>query len=42
MENKKLTNEVGAPVSENEHSLTSGPRGACSTSGCLAAGLAHF
>ena len=24
MENKKLTNEVGAPVSENEHSLTSG------------------
>ena len=27
MENKKLTNEVGAPVAENEHSLTAGPRG---------------
>ncbi len=26
-EKKKLTNEVGAPVAENEHSLTSGPRG---------------
>lgn len=24
---KKLTNEVGAPVAENEHSLTAGPRG---------------
>ena len=24
---KKLTNEVGAPVSDNEHSLTAGPRG---------------
>lgn len=27
MDNKKLTNEVGAPVAENEHSLTAGPRG---------------
>ena len=27
MENKKLTNEAGAPVAENEHSLTAGPRG---------------
>ncbi len=27
MEKKKLTNEVGAPVAENEHSLTAGPRG---------------
>ena len=27
-ENKwKLTNEAGAPVAENEHSLTAGPRG---------------
>lgn len=25
--NKKLTNEVGAPVSDNQHSLTAGPRG---------------
>ncbi len=25
--NKKLTNEVGAPVAQNEHSLTAGPRG---------------
>ena len=25
MEDKKLTNEVGAPVAENEHSLTAGP-----------------
>lgn len=25
-EHKKLTNEVGAPIAENEHSLTSGPR----------------
>lgn len=23
----KLTNEVGAPVADNEHSLTAGPRG---------------
>lgn len=27
MDSKKLTNEVGAPVAENEHSLTAGPRG---------------
>lgn len=27
MEHKKLTNEVGAPVPENEHSITAGPRG---------------
>ena len=27
MENKRLTNEAGAPVAENEHSLTAGPRG---------------
>lgn len=27
MDHKKLTNEVGAPVPENEHSLTAGPRG---------------
>ena len=27
MEHAKLTNEVGAPVAENEHSLTAGPRG---------------
>ena len=26
-DNKRLTNEVGAPVSDNEHSLTAGPRG---------------
>ena len=26
-EAKKLINEVGAPVAENEHSLTAGPRG---------------
>ena len=26
-ENKKLTNEVGAPVADNEHSITAGPRG---------------
>ena len=27
-ENKwKLTNEAGAPVAENEHSVTAGPRG---------------
>ena len=25
--NKKLTNEVGAPVENNEHSITAGPRG---------------
>ena len=24
---KKLTNEVGAPVENNEHSITAGPRG---------------
>ena len=24
---KKLTNEAGAPVAENEHSMTAGPRG---------------
>ena len=24
---KKLTNEVGAPVPDNEHSITAGPRG---------------
>lgn len=27
MDNKKLTNEVGAPIAENENSLTAGPRG---------------
>lgn len=27
MDEKKLTNEVGAPVSDNQHSLTAGPRG---------------
>lgn len=27
MDNKKLTNEVGAPVENNEHSITAGPRG---------------
>lgn len=27
MDHTKLTNEVGAPVAENEHSLTAGPRG---------------
>ena len=27
MDNKKLTNEVGAPVAENENSLSAGPRG---------------
>lgn len=27
MEHGNLTNEVGAPVAENEHSLTAGPRG---------------
>lgn len=27
MENRKLTNEVGAPVENNEHSITAGPRG---------------
>ena len=26
-EYKKLTNEVGAPVADNEHSITAGPRG---------------
>ena len=26
-ENKKLTNEVGAPVADNENSITAGPRG---------------
>ncbi|MEG0823720.1 MAG: catalase [Erysipelotrichaceae bacterium] len=27
MNNKKLTNEVGAPIAENEHSITAGERG---------------
>lgn len=27
MDNKKLTNEVGAPVPDNENSITAGPRG---------------
>jgi catalase len=27
MDYKKLTNELGAPVPENENSLTAGPRG---------------
>ena len=27
MDDKKLTNEAGAPIAENEHSLTAGPRG---------------
>ncbi len=27
MEDRRLTNEVGAPVAENEHSITAGPRG---------------
>ena len=26
-EHKKLTNEVGAPIPDNENSLTAGPRG---------------
>ncbi len=26
-EHKKLTNEVGAPIAENEHSITAGKRG---------------
>ena len=43
MENKKLTNEVGAPVSENEHSLTSGPRGPVALQDVwLLEKLAHF
>ena len=43
MENKKLTNEVGAPVSENEHSLTSGPRGPVALQDIwLLEKLAHF
>ncbi len=24
---KKLTNEVGAPIADNEHAITAGPRG---------------
>lgn len=37
MENKKLTNEAGAPVAENEHSLTAGPvaQSCFRMSGCL-------
>ena len=27
MEKVKLTNEVGAPVADNEHAITAGPRG---------------
>ena len=27
LKSMKLTNEAGAPVAENEHSLTAGPRG---------------
>ena len=43
MENKKLTNEVGAPVAENEHSLTAGPRGPVALQDVwLLEKLAHF
>lgn len=44
MENKhKLTNEVGAPVPDNENSLTAGPRGTVSLSDVwLLEKMAHF
>ena len=43
MENKKLTNEVGAPVAENEHSLTAGERGPVALQDVwLLEKLAHF
>ena len=35
---KKLTNEVGAPVAENEHSLTGGSERPGHDAGCLAPG----
>lgn len=43
MEVKKLTNEVGAPVAENENSLTAGPRGPVAMQDVwLLEKLAHF
>lgn len=43
MDEKKLTNEVGAPVAENEHSLTAGPRGPVALQDVwLLEKLAHF
>lgn len=43
MEHIKLTNEVGAPVAENEHSLTAGPRGPVAMQDVwLLEKLAHF
>ncbi|MEG1804937.1 MAG: catalase [Clostridia bacterium] len=42
MEIKKLTNEVGAPVGENENSLTAGPRGPVVTDVWMMEKQAHF
>ena len=43
MDNKKLTNEVGAPIAENENSLTAGPRGPVALQDVwLLEKLAHF
>ncbi|MEG1849869.1 MAG: catalase, partial [Oscillospiraceae bacterium] len=43
MEHQKLTNEVGAPVAENENSLTFGPRGPVAMQDVwLMEKLAHF
>lgn len=40
---KKLTNEAGAPISENEHSITAGPRGPVALQDVwLLEKLAHF
>lgn len=42
-ESKKLTNEAGAPVAENEHSLTTGVRGPVALQDVwLLEKLAHF
>ena len=43
MDHKKLTNEVGAPIAENEHSLTAGARGPVAMQDVwLLEKLAHF
>lgn len=42
MDIKKLTNEVGAPIGENENSITSGERGPVVTDVWMMEKLAHF
>ena len=42
MDKKKLTNEVGAPIADNENTLTAGPRGPVVTDVWMMEKMAHF